>query len=299
MHLSFVGFIGVALCACMVLGVQAQTKSKYGVQQPQGGAYVAVPSVSPEQARIVIYRNDAAPHAGVASLYIDARYHASLQAKAFTVLCLPPAKHVLQAHQPDADEPTPQPRLPIVAFAGQSHYVRVVAQADAPPQLRRVAQPQAEADMAPLHQQMHTLSRVPQAKPCKQNSTSASQQVPEVITHATELWFEDSQAQSKPVVDKKRIELDQLLDKLSSRQQHQMLHSIHIVGHGDQGLSTAKNEHLAKARAQTVREQLLAQGVDADIITHEWRSQAPLNRRVEVEVLYESNAQNEHLNVQK
>jgi uncharacterized HAD superfamily protein len=43
---------------------------------------------------------------------------------------------------------------------------------------------------------MHTISRVPNAQLCKQNVNARHAQVPEVITHTTELWFEDSQNNS-------------------------------------------------------------------------------------------------------
>lgn len=267
----------------------AQTIGKYSIHNPQGDGYVAAHSVSSEQTRIVIYRDSTTQPNGVVSVYINDRYQASLQPNTFTVVCLPAAKHVLRARNADSDELSPTPRLPVVAFAGQSHYVRVVGRGIAEPQLDITTQSQAETNMSTARQQMHTISRVLGAKPCKENSSKPGQHVPEVITHATDLWFEDSNEHSKPVVDKKRIELDQLLDKLNSRQKHHMLHSVHIVGHGDQGLRSDKNENLAKARANTVYQQLLSQGVDADVITQEWRKQEPFDRRVEVTVVYESN----------
>lgn len=283
------------ICAALVAPcAMAESKPKYGVQAPQGGSYVALPSVSPEHTRIVLFRSAAGQSQAPVTLYINERYHASLQASAFTEVCLPAAKYVLRARRAEADELTLEPRLPLVAFAGQSQFVQVDDNGMATPTLQVMTTQVAEGEMAQARQQMHTLSRVPKTRPCKQNVGVSHVQVPEVITHTTELWFEDSQALSKPVVDTKRIELDQLLYKLSSRQQHHMLYSVHISGHGDQGLAESQNNALAKARVQTVREQLLAQGVDADVITQEWRNNQPLNRRVQVVVMYESHTRQQN-----
>jgi outer membrane protein OmpA-like peptidoglycan-associated protein len=169
-----------------------------------------------------------------------------------------------------------------------------VGNGTAEPLLQVVTAQAAETEIAQARKQLHTISRVPNSQPCKQNAGVLSEQVPEVIIHTTELWFQDSQTKSKPVVDPNRIELDQLLYKLNSRQQHHMLYSVHIKGHGDQGLADNQNNTLAKARAQTVREQLLAQGVDADLITQEWRNNQPLNRRVQVVVMYESHTKQQN-----
>jgi outer membrane protein OmpA-like peptidoglycan-associated protein len=285
----------VLLCAALAVPcVFGQAKPRYGVQTPQGGSYVAAPAVVPEQTRIVLFRGTGDEATGVISLFVNERYHASLQSHAFAVVCLPPAKHVLRARSAEVVDLASQPRLPLVAFGGQSQFVRVQSNGAAPPSLQVVAASVAEAEMANTHQQMHTISRVPNAQLCKQNVNARHAQVPEVITHTTELWFEDSQTKSKPVVDPKRIELDQLLLKLSSREQHHMLYSVHILGHGDQGLDESQNNSLAKARAQTVREQLLGQGVDADLITQAWQNHQPLNRRVQVVVMYESHAKQQN-----
>lgn len=274
-------------CLLLSHGALAQAKPKYGVDRPLGDDYVAAKSVSGDQTRIVMYRADSEQPSKPITLYINDRYHASLQPKAYSVVCLPPAKQVLRARAAQALELEAEPRLPLIAFGGQSQYVRVTeSAAGARPALEWVAAQVAETEMAKTRQQMHTLSRVPSAKPCKEIDPASPKQLPQVVTTGAELWFQDNKSNLKAITDASRLELNQLLAKLQTKQQDDTLFSVQVVGYGDTEIETSKNEQLAKTRAFTVREYLIAKGIQPDAISHSWQGQKQLNRRVEVVVMY-------------
>jgi hypothetical protein len=63
---------------------QSVKTSKFDITQPVGDTYAAAPSLAIEQARVVIYRPRRTDEkAGVISVYLNERYHTSLQQDAF------------------------------------------------------------------------------------------------------------------------------------------------------------------------------------------------------------------------
>jgi hypothetical protein len=167
--------------ACWVLagaaasGVAAQTVlAQNSMGRTLGGSYSPMASVAQELSRIVFYRAaGAGPSAGVVSVFLNGHYHTSLQANGFAVVCLQGAQLDVNSRftsvqtQPSAALDVRR-QLPIQG--GQSVYVRVSSDASGRAVVESVAAAQAQTELASAKQQVHTISRVPNAVPCREEA---------------------------------------------------------------------------------------------------------------------------------
>ena len=117
---------GAALRRILALGVSVvlvsasaadadKVKSKYGVNKPLGDAFGASTPLDTSQSQLVIYRAPNPKATGIASLYLDDKYHVALQPNAFSRFCAESDKVDVRVRlaSPDPDQtPAADTRLP-------------------------------------------------------------------------------------------------------------------------------------------------------------------------------------------
>jgi outer membrane protein OmpA-like peptidoglycan-associated protein len=282
LHRSFTQLCWVAratLVGACVLTAQAQERD-HGVDRPLGATYTAFKDLAPEQTRLVFYRPEG-DGLGVITLHIDGRYHTSLQNGAFSALCLERASVNLQAQpgrswaRADAAREVSQN---VVMSGGQTLYVRLSEVLATRPRMDVVPASIGAQEVQTTREQMHSLSRVPLAKPCFQASFPALVFAPEIVTLS---------AQSA----KNPAELAQLLKRLEQQYGAFKRASVHIVGHANDLSNEASNDLVSKELAAEVQRYFVNQSTRFNPITSEGRGSkdrhnagAQPTRRVEIGV---------------
>ncbi|WP_052767902.1 hypothetical protein [Enterobacter cloacae] len=96
-----------------------------------------------------------------ANVYIDGRFHSTLQAGGFTVFCLIPGNHTLGAYQHEAPlyEGKTEELYRVKMEAGKTYFIKVAENGRAAP--IPVMRNTAENALKGTHLQKHTLSRAP------------------------------------------------------------------------------------------------------------------------------------------
>ncbi len=269
-----------------------------------GGSFKALPAVSHTQSRVVLYRDVQSALNGATSVFLDERYHASLEAGAWSSLCYKTGPVEMGARQMrvgGSPKDLPDTITALTLMPGQTHYVRVQSNGDKPV-LQPVAAAQALQELAGTRQQIHTVSRVAvDCQPETQPAVIAPLPV-QTYTLAANTYFAFDRADRAAMTDAGTRAIDQLLLRLS--QDFSRIERVHLIGHADPLGSAERNERLAIERALTVREHILRTGNVAAPITVEGRgSREPVvsncgytatpqtiacnraNRRVTVEVI--------------
>jgi outer membrane protein OmpA-like peptidoglycan-associated protein/peptidyl-tRNA hydrolase len=267
---KFTIFLWLTVCLC----AQAQTAGKHGVKNPQGSGYADIAAVAQDQQRLVLYRSPTAKQVGVVALYINDRYHTSLQHNTFTVLCFDPRitqlrarMHLSMGHaQLDLDAEQELPAKP-----SGSMYVRVSEHSDGRPRLDLVSAQTAFPELQTTQQQMHVLSRVAQKRECKENMTrQALVTSVTTLTLSADIWFASRKTDLRAITPDSRRELDALIQKIDNEYKKASSVRVLLTGHADDTEDHYQNEQLAKMRAQAISLYLLSNGLPPDSVTVEW-----------------------------
>jgi outer membrane protein OmpA-like peptidoglycan-associated protein len=287
----------------------AASKPKYGVNKSLGDTYAAVRSVADEQTRLVLYRapvkadklvDKQGDQQGVVSVYLNDRYHASLQKEAFSVVCLSSKKievrtRFLPDHTADIN-PELDTRQAIAIKGGQSIFLRVTDVALNKSRIDVVTPQVAVNDLADAKQQMHTLSRVPDVQPCREADATVIQFDPNVITFGSDAIFEPKKTEVHAISVQGRQELKQIIQKINVKYKTFTDIKVHVVGFADDETDEAANQRISHERAKSVRAYFRSQGLRSTALTFEGRGSAEKQRahnlglsprRVEVEVAVE------------
>ena len=285
---------------------KAPSKPKYGVNKPLGETYVAVNSVAGEQTRLVLYRapldtlpsaDSAASQVGVVSVYLNERYHASLQKDAFSVVCLAGKKtdvrtRFLPDHTADIN-PELDARHTVAMKGGQSVYLRVAELTGQKSRIDVVTPQAATRELANAKQQMHTLSRVPGVQPCREAEDTRIAFDPNVITFGSDAIFEPKKTEIHAISVQGRQELKQIVQKINVKYKTFADVKVHVVGFADDESDETVNRRISHERAKTVRAFFKTQGLRSTALTYEGRGSDDKQkaqlfglspRRVEVEV---------------
>lgn len=273
------GALGVAFSASAADA--DSSKVKYGVAKPLGDTFVVSPQVDGGQSLLVVYRAPNPKDQGVASLYLDDKYHVALQPNAFSLVCAESDKVDLRVRltQPDADV-APDTRHLQPLKKGVAHYVRISAQADGRALLEAVPTRVANDELQSARQQMHTLSRAPVVRTCKPvKPANAAAPIAEtnVITFGADANFRSKKADFKALTPKGKAALDQVLDKITHKYADATQVKVHLIGYADDTGDEPVNQRLAVARAQTVQTYFLQNGMRPQELNLEDRNAAQLN----------------------
>lgn len=269
---------------------QAAKLPKFDITKPLGDTYAAVPALAVEQARMVIYRPRRSDEkAGVISVYLNDRYHTSLQQDAFSILCLETTQaqlrtRLIDVHGDQNDELDTNKAMTFKR--GQSVFLRITDLKDGRTRMDVVPAKTANQDLSLARQQKHALSRAPDARPCKQEQAT-------IITFGAEAAFQPEQTALSPDGEKEML---QIVDKINNKYKNLEGVKVHVVGYADDTPDEPKNEQLSTARALAVRSYLTSQGLQTQGISHEGRGSKDKQlamavghsgRRVEVAVVVE------------
>jgi OOP family OmpA-OmpF porin len=239
-----------------------------------GSVFQTPSSVGAAQSRVVIYRAAQSPLPGATSIFLDGRYHASLEAGAWSALCYRTGNVELGARQMlvgSAPKDLPDTITALSLMPGQTHYLRV-QQSGAQPVLQPVAAAQALQELVGAREQLHTVSRVAQA--C--NEVPAPVLAPaaplpaQTLTLPADTLFAFDRSDREAMTDNGTRAIDMLLARL--KQDFSRIDRVHLIGHADPLGSAERNERLAIERAQTVREYIATTGQLQAPITTEGRS---------------------------
>lgn len=272
--------VALALIACAFLAnwAPAQTAKlpKFDITQPLGDTYAAAPSVAMEQARLVIYRPRRTDEkAGVISVYLNDRYHTSLQQDAFSVLCLDTTQAQLRTRLIDihGEQNDALDTSKAMDFKrGQSVFLRITELSNGRTRMDLVPAKTANQELSLARQQKHTLSRAPDARPCKQDQAT-------LITFGAEAVFSPEQTALSHDGEKEML---QIVNKINYKYKTLEGVKVHIVGYADDTPDAPKNQQLSLARALAVRSYLTSQGLQTQGMTHEGRGSKDKQLAIEV-----------------
>ena len=281
MKWAIAALLGLLLAGCAQTSrvqnepVQA-TVSVRASLEPLGAMFEQPGSLDVSQSRLVVYRVGQDNLPGATGVFVDGAYHASIIQGAWSQLCYRSGPVNLGARQMQVgtrakdlfDSITAVPLL-----GGQTHYFRVV-QENGYPVLKPVTQVQALRDLEGARQQVHTISRV--AQDCIRSFSpplvAQILQAPEKLSSQLLFGFDRSDLQAIEPAD--LMALDKQLKQW--RDDRVEINTVHVMGHADPLGRPERNERLATARAQTVRDHILRQlpqGVQVSI--ESWGSKDP------------------------
>ncbi len=255
-----------------------------GVTAPLGAGFKVPHLLVKDQSRLVFYRSATPAGAGVASVYINGVYQASLQSGAYTEVCLPPstvevgARMVTNGTQ-SRDEMDVVNSL--MLKGGDDLFVRVSEPTAGRAMFVTVRPEQALPELVQLRAQQHTFSRVPNATACqdapklaippsKAPAKESSMKV-QTITLEADALFDFGKSDVGSIPPKGQRILGHLVDRIKSEFGRGDRVRIQIVGFADSFGSDATNMRLSKERAAAIKAYFVQGGLSASSIKTDGR----------------------------
>ncbi|OBY88692.1 MULTISPECIES: OmpA family protein [Pseudomonas] len=220
-----------------------------------GNTYSPVPNAVPEQAQVVLYRalgeGREADH-----VYVDGELQSALMPGGYTVFCLAPGRHSLEAYEGDAPlyAGKRNPGTYAEFTGGKSYFLKAPA-GGASKVPTALARSTAEQELQGLRLQTHVLNRASAAVPC-QSATKLSLR--------SDVLFNFGKSSYKDLTAQGHAELNKIAQQIGS--QTQAIESIEVVGHADPIGNAQANQRLSLARAETVRRALVELGIQSDLV---------------------------------
>lgn len=256
-----------------------------GVTAPLGEGFKVPRMLVKEQSRLVFYRATTDKPSGVASVYINGVYQASLQSGAFTEVCLPPATIEVSARMvtngtQSRDEMDVVNSLSLKG--GDDLFVRLSEPTPGRAMFVAVRAEQALPELVKLRAQQHTFSRVTQATACqdapkvvtpppvKATPKEASMKV-QTITLEADALFDFGKSDVGSIPPKGQRILGHLVDRIKSEFGRGDRVRIQIVGFADSFGSDATNMRLSKERAAAIKAYFVQGGLSASSIKTDGR----------------------------
>ena len=216
--------------------------------------------------RVVYYRTGGGAFNNAATVYLNDDYHASLIPGSYSDVCVAPGPARLGTRMVDVRGQV-KDGWDSVTIAdlkgGQTTYVRVFEQGSKAT-LEPVSQAVALQELANTRLQRHTISRVQQALAC--NGEAATQARFDLRADAL---FAFGRSDLMSMTKEGRQSLNELIQKI--RDNFVAVRQIAVIGHTDPFGSAAANQQLSLARANTVRNYLLSNGLQDVQITTDGR----------------------------
>ena len=211
---------------------------------------------SREQAQVIYYRSQAISGNDAAMVYVDGEFQAALLPGMFTRFCVKPGEHSLGAYRNDAPayQGKNEQRYRAAFKGGNTYYVRVDGNVNGRPNAVRSAQ--AANELKTLRLQKHALSRASAVVVCDYSAKPAVD-----YTLSSDVLFKFGNSGQGDIQTQGRHTLAALAKQLISHQQH--LNGIDVIGHTDGIGRELDNQRLGHARATTVRQILIDEGIPA------------------------------------
>lgn len=164
---SLAAIVGILLLPVAAAQVESAETSSANNRPTVRESYLPVGRAAPDQAKLVYYRaaTDTKSASG-ANVYVDQRFHASLQPAGFTVFCLAPGAHFIGAFTDDAPlyRGKHEQLYRVELEAGSTYFVRTSTDGSGAPV--SVERDEAERELHNARNQVRFVSRAP-TQPCK------------------------------------------------------------------------------------------------------------------------------------
>jgi OOP family OmpA-OmpF porin len=272
------------VCCLAFVGVAHAQPQTPGVTAPLGEGFKVPRMLAKEQTRLVFYRLSTDTSSGVASVYINGVYQASLQSGAFTELCMPPATVEVGARMvtngaQSRDEMDVVNSL--ILKGGDDLFVRVSEPTTGRAAFVAVKPEQALPELVKLRAQQHTVSRVPNSQVCQDAPKVATPPVKapaketsmkvQTITLEADALFDFGKSDVASIPPKGHRILNHLVDRIKSEFGRGDRVRIQIVGYADSFGSDATNMRLSKERAAAIKAYFVQGGLSASSIKTDGR----------------------------
>jgi outer membrane protein OmpA-like peptidoglycan-associated protein len=263
----------------------------YGtIGDPLGGNYAAPGGVDPKWVRVTFYRPSSSAASGSARIEVNGIYHSTLQAGAYTDLCVAPGAFefgVRMVKTGVSFENFPAAAVALQAAPAQHIVLRVNDRTDGRVTLFAVDAQKAQDELKNTKRQIHAVSRVSKGSDCVPVAGSATtavaaptpvasnlappaepgQSVKEVVVLGVGTLFAFGESDFSAITPKGQQALDQLVGRLKAAYgQDESLH-IQITGHADPLGNALENQRLSVSRAQAVRTYMVQKGIRAERIS--------------------------------
>lgn len=241
-----------------------------------------------EQGRIFFYRPQSEAKDNAVSIYVNDRYHASLEAGAHATLCMQPTSAVRlgvrKAQVGQAPQDTLDSRSSVDLPRGQTLYVRVSQNSAGSASLSIIPDSQALKELEGSRQQIHTISRLPESQPCRLGQAPATQPVvtaavapvpapaPERFVVSGDALFRYARSDASGLAAGGQAELDRLVARL--RQNYAEIDRLSVIGYTDP--LGRRHETISRQRAETVMAYLMSHGIRARQLQSEGRGASDL-----------------------
>jgi len=274
-NLAFTASFVLSVLFGLVLDARAQalSNSPNSPIHPFGQIFSTPHRTIDQLQRFVFYRTpESSSVPGAASIYVNGAYHASLVAGGYSVLCLPPGTSEVGVKSVQIDRPVKDNLDTITVIRGegaQTQYLRVQEAQQGRQFLQLVLTPQALQEISGAHEQIHTISRVPQATDCTASplpvvspapaASDAPAPASQSITLAADALFAFGRSDLSAISPLGRASLDSLLTRL--RNEFIQIERLNITGHADPLGQPELNERLSLERAHTIADYLRQSGL--------------------------------------
>lgn len=290
-----------ALSLALAVVLPSAHSQVLGAIQALGQAYAPAKPAADTNARLTIYRpkGDAGPAA--VSVFVNARYHASLLPGGFTEFCvkLAPIEIGVRAVEAAGGKRGPLSVSKLTPLAGSQQFFSFTAQAlnTTVPSAREVTlqaktRQEAELELPQTREQIHTLSRNPAVVACEDAPPiqaavvvspipssdavfpSPAPSAPQIITLSADVLFQFDKAALSNISTPGRNPIDAVIDRVKS--EYERIESINVVGHSDPFGKPELKQIRATERAAAVRDYFLANGLQSIRVVSEGRSDKEL-----------------------
>lgn len=250
------------------------------VTEPVGQTYKTPAVVEAPLSRVTFYRAVQGDDVGATGLEINGHYHTSLQPGTFSELCMAgPAKASVSSRRVRTGALVKNNRdgaIQIELQPAKETYVRVVDMGNGQASFNTVDPSTAKSELRQTRRQVHAVSRVPNAVSCAPDDVAQATPVVgasqiEVITLGSDALFEFGKSDIAGISYNGRGELDKLIARLQKRYGTFDQKHIQIIGYADPLGTDASNKRLSVARANTIKNYMIAGGIPANKITSEGR----------------------------
>lgn len=225
-----------------------------------GENYALPQAVSASQSRLVVYRTPESRRLeGATSLFVNGQYHTSLVPDGYHFLCLNPGAVEVGTRQYRVGGSARDKYDTVTATRldkGQTQFMKVMED-NGLPVMQPVSAEQAARDLRNARLQMHTVSRVTQARPCQAETAPpptqmAAAPVKDEYVLMVDVLFAFSRSDLAGLTQQGRHTIDEMLSRI--RAKYARIDRVHLIGHTDPLGSAAFNEQLAIQRANTIRQ---------------------------------------------
>lgn len=220
---------------------------------------LAQANIPANQARIVFLRPGPIQETATpADVFINGRFHSAVLPGAYAeaLVCAGEHQIELKSRATAGIDPARTPSLKVQIKARQTAYVGL-GDPRTPQALRNIAANALPRDVAQLQRQNHSVSRLPAPTNCQPQETR--------YNLASELLFQFGKSDVQDLLSTGEAEIIRLARKI--REEHGRIESVQVLGHTDPMGARDLNLRLSQARAETVRNILVAAGLPAERIT--------------------------------